>query len=84
MSGRNTVIGGHLYEVWEVYEDPRMSWVRFYEVWELYGDLREATYLFIQHEFSVKFKEKAQGDLIYDVRFFFVSISKWSILSQKL
>ena len=34
-------IGGHLYEVWEVYWDLRgVIRGRLYEVWEVYGDLR--------------------------------------------
>ena len=33
------VIGGHLYEVWEVYGDPMgVIGGHMYEVWERYGD----------------------------------------------
>ena len=33
------VIGGHLYEVWEVYGDPMgVIGCRLYKVWEVFGD----------------------------------------------
>ena len=33
-------LGGHLYEVFEVYWDPRDHRGRLYEVWEVYGHCR--------------------------------------------